>query len=94
MSLPSNHVLHNYDILNMLVYKTLWGKGKKGEEDGMNLKDNYWQKCQTNKGFWHVPRISRLISPVKSFLVYICEMGVSESISSPQLLLHSLHTKN
>jgi len=40
MSLPSNHVLHNYDILNMLVYKTLLGKEKKGEEDGMNLKDN------------------------------------------------------
>jgi len=34
MSLPSNHVLHNYDILNMLVYKTLWGKEKRERRMG------------------------------------------------------------
>lgn len=50
MSLPSNHVLHNYDILNMLVYKTLWGKGKKGEEDGMNLKDNIGRNARPTRG--------------------------------------------
>ena len=30
------------------------------------------------EGRRHVPRISGLINPVKSFLVYICEMGVIE----------------
>ena len=45
----------------------------------MNLNDNIGRNARP-AGCWHVPRISRRVNLVKSFLVFICEKGISESI--------------
>ena len=49
------------------------------EKDGMNLNYNIGRNARP-AGCWHVPRISRRVNLVKSFLVYIGGKGVSESI--------------
>ena len=85
MSFLQNHVLLNYDIFNVFIYKTLLGKRKKEEEDGMNLKGNIGRNARP-AGCWHVPRISRRVNHALSFVVYILEMEMTESIH--------FHTKN
>jgi len=79
MSFLQNHVLLNCDISNVFIYKTLLGKRKKEEEDGMNLNYNIGRNARP-AGCWHVPRISRRVNLVLSFVIYILEMEMTESI--------------
>lgn len=50
------------------------------KERGWDESENIIGRNASLVGGWHVPRISRLIDPVKFFFVYIREKGVTESI--------------
>ena len=51
------------------------------KEGGWDESENIIGRNASLVGGWHVPRISRLINPVKFFFVYIREKGVTESIT-------------
>jgi len=86
MPLPSNHVLLNYDIFNVFIYKTLLGRRKKEEEDGVNLNYNIGRNARP-AGCWHVPRISRRVNLEWSFTIYKPVGGRAMKVCVPRMAI-------